>query len=111
MGEEILKLEKNFFDITYINNEEYLNKIIHDNFLECGKSGIIFNKKDTINFLLKCTENRKIEIKNYSCNKIDLNTYLVHYETNASNKTTFRTSIWIKEENLKLIFHQGTELK
>ena len=110
MGEEILKLENNFFDINYIKNEEYLKNVIHEDFSEVGKSGKIFNKFDIISFLLKYEENRNIEIINYVCNKIDKNTYLVHYETNENNKHIFRTSIWKMENNLKLLFHQATEL-
>ena len=107
---EILELEKNFVNIEYMSNEKYLKSTIHDSFLEVGKSGQLFNKSDAICCLLKCTENKKIEIRNYVCKKIDLNTYLVHYETINEGKKYFRTSIWIKEKNLKILFHQVTEL-
>ena len=109
MKEQILQLEKKFFDINYISNKEYLNNTLHKNYLECGKSGYIYNQEVTINSLLECTTNRNITIYNYTCDQIDSKTYLTHYITIHSDKKYFRTSIWIKEDNLKMLYHQATE--
>lgn len=110
MENAILELEKNFFKYDYISNTKWLDKTIHDNFKECGKSGIFFNKKETIKSLMECTEDRKIQIYNYECAQIDKNTYLIHYITKFEETLVYRTSIWIIEDSLKLLFHQASKL-
>lgn len=109
MKEKILTLEKNLFKLEYISNKEWLEKIIDNNFSECGKSGYLFYKKDTIESLLECTEDRPIKIYNYEYKKIDEKTYLVHYITKSQDKIYYRTSIWINNLELKLLYHQATE--
>ena len=49
MKEQILQLEKKFFDINYISNKEYLNYRLHKNYLVFGKSGYLYNQEVTIN--------------------------------------------------------------
>ena len=93
-----------------MSNSEWLNKIIHDNFQECGKSGYLFNKNGTVNFLLECEEDRKIDIYNFRCEKIDDNTWIVNYITTVNKDKYFRTSIWVMDNNLKLLFHQASKL-
>lgn len=109
MKNEILELEKNLFKLEYMSNKEWLENTIHDNFVECGKSGLLFYKEDTIETLLECTEDRPITVYNYDYNQIDENTYLVHYITKSQDKLFYRTSIWVMNLNLKLLYHQATE--
>jgi len=110
MKDELLQLEKKLFKYEYISNKEWLNKVLHDNFKECGKSGVFFSKKGTIDFLLSCAEDRKIDIYNFECENIDNNTWIVHYITTMNNDKYFRTSIWVMDNNLKLLFHQASKL-
>lgn len=106
---EILQLEKNLFKKEYISDMKWLNKIIDDRFIEIGKSGKQFNKVDVINELTNLKEDRNIIIYNFSCEKIDKNTYLVHYITMNNDDKIYRTSIWNEYENeRKLIFHQAS---
>lgn len=109
MKNEILELEKSFFKYEYIKDKSWLDKTIHNNFKECGKSGFIFNKEETIKSLLSCKEDRKINICNYEFEKINNNTYLVHYITKDID-VIYRTSIWVMEGNLKILFHQASKL-
>ncbi len=110
MKDRILELEKSFFKIQYIQDLEWLDQHIHDHFTECGKSGMIYHKKDTVEALFSCTEDRKIEIYNFECQFLNENSYLVHYLTKSKEDLIYRTSIWVMEENLKLLFHQATKL-
>lgn len=110
MDKEILQLEKDLFKHEKISDINWLNNTIDDNFVECGKSGILFNKKETIEDLSKCTKDRDITIYNYTYSQIDNNTYLVHYVTNSNNEYYYRTSIWINNNGLKLLFHQASKL-
>ena len=111
MNTELLKLEKNFFDIKYMKNIEYLNNHIDDEYLEVGKSGFFINKTDVIKELSNLKENRNIDIYNFSQKQIDENTYIAHYITlNKEQEKIYRTSIWKKEENFKILFHQASIL-
>ena len=109
MKNRILELEKSLFKQIYMNDIDYLNNIIHDKFMECGKSGKFFYKNDTIQEFLKLDSDRDITIYNYTCEELN-NTYLVHYITKSGNDLIYRTSIWIMAGDLKLYFHQASKL-
>lgn len=104
---DILELEKSLFRLEYMNDVNYLDNILDDNFLECGKSGLFFDKKVTIDDLSKLESDRNIKIYNYTCDLIDTNTYLVHYITKSNDDLIYRTSIW---KSGKLYFHQASKL-
>ncbi len=112
MNEQILKLEKSLFKYEYMTNIEYLNKVIDDEYIEIGKSGKIFNKKEVIDELSALKEDRKITIYNFTCHTIEHNIFLVHYVTKSGNDNIYRTSIWKKENNIiKILFHQASFYK
>lgn len=110
MEKEILALEKNLFKRQYMNDLQWLNAVIRDDFVECGKSGCLFDKAITIEMLYSCRNDRKIKIFNYQYKKIDINTYLIHYITKSDKDLIYRTSIWVMEDRLKLLFHQASKL-
>lgn len=86
MYKTLLDLEKDFFKYDKIADRTWLDSTLHDNFKEVGSSGIIFYKKDTINSLMALITK------------------------DSDDKLFYRTSIWIKENNLKLVFHQASKL-
>ena len=106
--ENILELEKSLFKYDYMSNKEYLNNIIADNYKELGKSGILFNKDDVVNYLLSQQQDRDIEIYNFSGEELMPDLWIVHYITLSDNKKIYRTSIW---KHNKIIFHQASEYK
>ena len=110
MNNEILNLEKSLFKLEYMNNKDYLDSIISDDYLEIGKSGKIINKEDVIKELLTLKEDRKIDIYNFTCTQED-NIFIVHYITLSNDNKIYRTSIWKKENNYKILFHQASILK
>lgn len=102
-------LETSLFKKEYLSNKEYLENIFHDNFMEYGKSGLVYRKRDTIDALYN-VGNRDIKIEDFTCEKIDEKTYIVHYVSiNSQNVAAYRTSIWVdNDDKLQLYFHQGT---
>lgn len=111
MDKKMLELEKSLFKLEFMNDKKYLNQIIDDNYIEVGKSGVIFSKKDVINELLSLNEDRNIDIYNYSCAQLSKDIFIVHYITISDNNKIYRTSIWKKEIDYKIIFHQASLLK
>lgn len=109
--QKLLELEKSFFRHCCISDRDWLEQTIHNDFVECGKSGILFNKQDTIQSLLECKTDRNIDIYNFNCCKIDDKSWIVHYITIADNgRKYYRTSVWLKNKKLQLYFHQATSL-
>lgn len=106
--DKILELEKSLFKYEYMSNNEYLNNTIDDNYKELGKSGILFNKDDVVNYLLSQQRDRNIEIYNFSGEELIPNLWIVHYITLSDDKKIYRTSIW---KDNKIIFHQASEYK
>ena len=113
MNNKILELEKSLFKYEFMSDITYLNEIIDDKYMEIGKSGNKFNKKDVINELSILKNDRIITVYNFTCDKIEENIYLIHYVTkNKNGDNIFRTSIWRKEnEKIKIIFHQASLYK
>ncbi|MCI9625850.1 MAG: nuclear transport factor 2 family protein [Clostridia bacterium] len=112
MNKTILTLEKKFFELRYIADREWLDTILHDRFRECGKSGQVFDKAETMESLLSCQTNRDITIYNFECESIQESVWLVHYITKDGHKKYYRTSVWYREtgNQMKLLFHQATLL-
>lgn len=108
----LLNLEKDFFKYDKITDRKWLDTTLHDDFKEVGKSGIIFYKKDTINSLIAAKTDRSIAVFNFEFEELKNGCWMVHYITkDNNNELYYRTSIWVKENNLKLIFHQASKLK
>ena len=109
MREYLLSLEKKLFQFQYISDRNWLDAILHDAFVECGQSGRLFYKQETINTLLLCLKDRDIVIYNFDSEPLDENCWLVHYITKGrGQELIYRTSIWVMEEQMKLRFHQAS---
>lgn len=106
----LLNLEKDFFGNACISDREWLDGTLHNDFEECGKSGILFNKDEIMEGLLSCKTDRDIEIYNFSCEAIGTDCWMVHYVTESDGELYYRTSIWTQEKQLQLRFHQATKL-
>ena len=111
MHSTLLNLEKDFFEYDKITDRKWLDAALHDDFKEVGKSGTIFYKEDVISGLIESKTDRDITIFNFECKELKTDCWIVHYITKDDNEFFYRTSIWVKEKNLKLIFHQASKLR
>ena len=108
---DLLELEKCFFRRSYISDRAWLDKTLHNDFTECGKSGLLSDKEDTVKSLLECKADRDIEIFNFECRTIDDKIWLVHYITKSDDGGLYyRTSVWFICDEPQLYFHQATPL-
>ncbi|MDO5397683.1 MAG: nuclear transport factor 2 family protein [bacterium] len=108
MYEKLLSLEKDFFRYKKITDKNWLDSVLHDNFMEMGKSGTLFYKEETITDLMSVKADRDIDIYNFEAAELKPDCWIVHYITKSDDKLFYRTSVWIKENNMKLIFHQAS---
>ena len=103
MYDTLLTLEKDFFNLQYISDREWLDKILHDDFRECGRSGKLFDKFDTMEELLQCDSDRDIVICGFECVEINSNSWLVHYITEIEGK-----QIWKRWSDGKILLRSKT---
>ena len=111
MEERLAIAEQCFFQLKYTKDRDWLQKHLHDEFIECGKSNQLYDKQVTIESLLQLKEDRKITMQDFSCMRVDVHTWMVHYTTLHDGQLFYRTSLWIENDGLQLLFHQATLLK
>lgn len=107
----ILEYENDFFKKEFCQNKENLNKRIHNEFMEIGQSGILYNKESIIDYLNNLNQDRPIEILDFNARQIRDELVIANYlSKDKSDKTkALRTSIWVKEKTgWTMLFHQGT---
>lgn len=112
--QRILKYENDFFVKKFCEEIENLHDRIHDEFIEFGKSGQVFDKSSVIAYLNNLDADRKIDIHSFKIKIIKKDLILANYISydKEIEVKALRTSIWIKESSdWKLYFHQGTATK
>ncbi|MDR0218265.1 MAG: DUF4440 domain-containing protein [Enterobacteriaceae bacterium] len=101
------------------NDVNWLTTVLHDNFLEIGKSGYFYTKRmvaDSLNAEVNTPSS--IFSKNFKLQFLDTNVVLLTYQSYEISKTggpynkTLRSSIWQLSASgtWKLRFHQGTRM-
>ncbi|MDR7856751.1 DUF4440 domain-containing protein [Tissierella sp.] len=114
LEQQILKYENDFFVKKFCDDIQNLNDRIHDEFIEFGKSGQVFDKNSIIEYLNNLDNDKNVEILAFKIDEIKEDLIIAHYlayEIDLEIKT-LRTSIWKKEfSDWKLYFHQGTVTK
>lgn len=110
MKAEILKYEMDFFDEEFCRSQNNLENRLSADFMEYGKSGRVYHRRDTIDALLG-SQSRNIRIEGFELTALHEELFLVHYLSThlEDHVKALRTSIWKREEGLlKMLFHQGT---
>ena len=104
---KLLELEKSLFKVKFMQDRAYLDKVLSDDYLECGRSGRLFGKQEVINELTTLTEDRPIKIYNFSAEQKG-NLWVAHYVTLSGEDRIFRTSLWTNDG--VMLFHQASKL-
>ncbi|OTA16741.1 hypothetical protein Xbed_03442 [Xenorhabdus beddingii] len=101
------------------NNANWLQSVLHDDFLEISKSGYVYTKKIVITELTtEINTTSPIFSQDFSMNYLDENIVLLTYQSYEIDQTgnpfnqALRSSIWqlSASEKWQLRFHQGTLL-
>ncbi len=107
----ILEYENDFFRKDFCKSIQNLDKRIHDEFREFGKSGMLFKKSSIVEFLSNLDTDRDIEIIDFGIKKINDDLIMANYISNEKDLGihALRTSVWVKDGvDWKIYFHQGT---
>jgi hypothetical protein len=111
MFESVIELEKSLLDYETRSDLAKLRKLLHDDFVEFGSSGKVYNKQEILDSLpYEQKQSKLLEIKSVETRKLSDSCILLTYKlfSNAKLHST-RSSIWLY--NLcqwQLLFHQGT---
>ena len=109
------KLEQTLHQSDIRHSADALDQLLHDEFMEIGRSGAIYTKPDIIASLTTATTPTTIWSGHYQLYQISQQTAQLIYQTARVDKDgrksrwTWRSSMWVKhQETWQLRFHQGT---
>jgi len=110
----VIELESRLLRHEFRSSYDFLDKILHNDFLEIGASGRTYNKEQTIDLLSKesnissvATDFRFLQV----AEGVALLTYsLKTVSPDTGTRYSIRSSVWkLENDNWKLVFHQGTQ--
>ncbi|MBC2659949.1 nuclear transport factor 2 family protein [Pseudomonas sp. MSSRFD41] len=108
-------LEVSLHQASVRNNPGELDRLLHKEFHEIGRSGAFYTKADTVETLPLKESHSEILAQNFKLTVISKDACLLIYEaaqsTRSGEPTQYarRSSIWkIEDGEWKMLFHQGT---
>ncbi|MFZ0456502.1 MAG: DUF4440 domain-containing protein [Ignavibacteriaceae bacterium] len=112
---EIKNLEELLLKPDIRKSVSDLSKILAEDFIEFGSSGMIFTKKEIIKSLQE-ESNPQLSLTNFKLKDLGRDYFLATYkslrEEDGEKFYSLRSSIWLKKnERYVMIFHQGTKIK
>ena len=115
MLEYLLKLEMSFYIKETLENPQYMDQILHEDFIKVGSCGKTFTKDYFLDYK---EQSYKVEFPftNLSIKELSNGTFLITYHATFSNEEksiqTKRSSLWICDgPNCQMTYHQGTYSK
>ena len=95
--------------ILVIDDDEKLNDLLADEFVEIGSSGRIFDKRKIMEELAGERLQEKILIRDFEARGLAGDLALVTYKSSCGGRQALRSSIWKRTEGRwQMVFHQGT---
>jgi ribonuclease HI len=93
-------------------NPVRIRELLHDDFVEFGSTGKVYNKRLLLD-MLKGEKNAKVVIREFAVRQLAADTALVTYRTvGEAGQEARRSSVWIRSDGAwKLAFHQGTRIQ
>lgn len=112
----LYELETSLHKKEIRNSREQVGMLLADDFLEFGKSGMVFDKQSILDLLQSEETDLQIEVSDFSVKELAADVILVTYKGSMLNDegvtvSTLRSSIWVsKEGSWCMTFHQGTKI-
>lgn len=88
-----------------------MRELLHDDFLEFGSTGRVYNKKVLLD-MLRHEKPSTVVIRDFAVRQLASDTALVTYRTvGSSGQEARRSSVWVRiDGSWQMIFHQGTRI-
>ena len=116
--EHLRQLEVSLHTIEVRSNRAELDRLLHDDFTEFGRSGRIYNKQDVLAEFQDSTESFIVTSRDFNFVSLSESVVLLTYQSahvvneSSENRLSLRSSIWQKTgPHWKLRFHQGTPVE
>lgn len=113
----LIELETALHQVQIRQDSEKLHELLHDEFVEIGRSGNLYNKQQVIESLTEQRDRPAIHAENFKMSLIDEGVALLTYESFYRDgagiiaRKTLRASIWkqdLNNDRWQMRFHQGT---
>lgn len=84
--------------------------LLHDDFIEFGSTGRVYNK-EVLLAMLEGEPSSSVTIKDFAVRQLSTDTALVTYlSVGQSGQEARRSSVWVRDDEWRMIFHQGTRI-
>lgn len=94
------------------NDREWLERLLHPEFLEITRSGVMVDRSETITSLLNEKTASPIISSNFRLTEMGEGCAMLHYRTSYADgsRPALRSSCWLYSDkgHWTLVFHQGT---
>lgn len=110
-NEELRERELELLDPATRSDSKRLADLLHDDFVEFGSSGTVYEKQMLIE-MMSDERPAPVMVRDFSVRRLGADTALVTYRTvGQSGQEARRSSIWIRDASgWRLVFHQGTRI-
>ncbi len=114
--EKIYELESSLLRPEIRESFDSLDKLLADDFIEFGSSGLVYNKSDILKRLPVTTDKVEFIMSDFSIKILAENIVLTTFKTkriiNREILVSLRSSLWRKQDDSwQLLFHQGTKIE
>ena len=117
LHERLVALETELHQPICRANRPRLDELLHDDFIEIGRSGRIFRKTDILELLPSATECLLLSAHDFKTSSLAEDVALVTYcsadvsPMGQSSRHALRSSLWQRTHNeWQMRFHQGTPM-
>lgn len=92
-------------------DRDQVSRLLHDDFLEFGSTGRVYNQKVLLD-MLENEEPSPVVIRDFAVRQLSNDTALVTYRTvGQAGQEARRSSVWVHDDGAwKMVFHQGTRI-
>ena len=103
--------EMELLDPDVRSDPRRVRALLHDDFLEFGSTGRVYNKKMLLD-MLSGEKGGEVAIREFAVRQLSSDTALVTYRTvGDSGQEARRSSIWVRVDGVwQMNFHQGTRI-
>lgn len=108
---ELQRKETELLDPVVRSDPTRVRDLLHDDFLEFGSTGRVYNKRMLLN-MLEREQHAPVSLREFAVRELARDTALVTYRTvGQSGKEARRSSVWIRQDGQwRMAFHQGTRI-
>ena len=116
LTKKIYDLELSLLNPEIRSSTEKLEKLLADDFMEFGSSGLVYFKPDALQNLTTSTNKVVFVVSDFKTKELSENFVLTTFKTERTVNDTdvvvsLRSSIWKKtNDNWQMFFHQGTPI-